>query len=785
MRPKFFLIALLSVLCVSVAVSLNAQTQPATGQSTSAPPEEHRIGAYVAAGSIEAGYRFSDVSGAQFPCLSNTAGLCNYTGVYDTFVDEREGPRVFEQTLSLRSVGQAGVLFDNLFVSSFGWGGDPENVARLRVSKRKAYDFSALFRRDYQRFDYNILANPLNPSNSVPNIPIINSPHAFDTVRRMTDINLTLAPQSPISVRLGYNRSRIQGSSFASFHMPRGTDIQPAVPYNNTNDGFRAGVDLKFLPRTTLSFDGIVNWYKNDTFWFLDTFPFTVGGIPTNLGISWNVAGRQPCAAPFIADTVNPLCNQGTFFTRQDRYRTTSPTVTGALLSHYWKRLDVSLRGTYGWGDMDSIFLQDWLGVTGTGRRQTTILNPSVKRISSSADVGLTLHLSDHVRISNTFRFVNIRLPGAALQIQSTFPSTPGGVLDPLGVPVVLGQGIDHGLFNMTKSNETDLELDVGRHAGVNIGYRYTYRRIQLNGEAFDVDATTGERDFANEAEGGFDQFKIPEHAAIGGVWFQPSSMFRVMLDAEAASAGITYRTADVGATPTEVTGFTTFTRITPRHRQQYRARATFQPERHVSVSGSLNINEQRNSLTNLNYRFHNRYYSFNADVSPNDRILLDVAYTYQDVLQNDLICFVASGTPATGGFLGTAVPLAGVCPFDPAYLTTLGDYNNQVHYGSIMLRVKPVKRVTLSTGYSIISNDGGFTQLNALQPTGPLQFNYHRPLAALEIELAKGLALKGGYNYYGYNEKGSSADVFGSGGPTIPRDFHANNGTIALRYSF
>jgi hypothetical protein len=118
-------------------------------------------------------------------------------------------------------------------------------------------------------------------------------------------------------------------------------------------------------------------------------------------------------------------------------------------------------------------------------------------------------------------------------------------------------------------------------------------------------------------------------------------------------------------------------------------------------------------------------------------------------------------------------------------YFATLGDYNSQVNFGSIMLRFKPVKRVTASAGYSIVNNDGGFTVLNALQPTGPTQFNYHRPLASLEIEMVKGLALTGGWNYYDYNEKGSSADVFDSGGPTLPRDFHANTGTIGLRYSF
>jgi hypothetical protein len=380
--------------------------------------------------------------------------------------------------------------------------------------------------------------------------------------------------------------------------------------------------------------------------------------------------------------------------------------------------------------------------------------------------------------------------------VQSTFPNTPGGVLDPLGVPVVSGLGFDRGLFDNRKINETSLEIDLARYVGFHVGYRYTHRTIELLGEGFDIDPVTGDRTSANEPEAGFQNYKLPEHTALGGLWIQPSGALRFMFDAELSSAGVRNHTFDPGeggeiATDFDVTGITTFTRITPRHQQQYRGRVTLQPERHVNLGASVNILEARNSLSDIAYRFHNRYYSFNAGINPNDRILVDLAYSYQDYLQNDLICFSygtrGAITPGTTPGLLTPgdCPQSGGLPAVTSYLGAIGDYDNQSHFGSVMLRVKPVSRLTLSAGYSIISNNGGFTRLNALTPTGPTQFNYHRPLAAVEIELLGGLALKGSYNYYGYNEKGSSADVFGSGGPTIPRDFHANDGTIGLRYTF
>ena len=66
----------------------------------------------------------------------------------------------------MRSFDHKGLLFDDLNFSNFGYGGDPNDVTRLRIGKNKWYDFRLLFRRDKNFWDYNLLANPLNPSTS-------------------------------------------------------------------------------------------------------------------------------------------------------------------------------------------------------------------------------------------------------------------------------------------------------------------------------------------------------------------------------------------------------------------------------------------------------------------------------------------------------------------------------------------------------------------------------------------------------------------------------------------
>ena len=71
--------------------------------------------------SVDLGYRYTtrDGSGA----------------MYDTLVNLQSSPRgSLDQTLSLQSQNQPGMPFDNLYLNSVGWGGDPNNF--LRAARR-------------------------------------------------------------------------------------------------------------------------------------------------------------------------------------------------------------------------------------------------------------------------------------------------------------------------------------------------------------------------------------------------------------------------------------------------------------------------------------------------------------------------------------------------------------------------------------------------------------------------------------------------------------------------
>ena len=92
------------------------------------------IGGYLVHSSVEVGYRSTDMTGSG--------------DMYDTLVNLQTGPRFLDQTLSMHSLDHQGFLFDDLYLNSSGWGGDPNNYMRLHAGKNKWYNLQSSFRRD-------------------------------------------------------------------------------------------------------------------------------------------------------------------------------------------------------------------------------------------------------------------------------------------------------------------------------------------------------------------------------------------------------------------------------------------------------------------------------------------------------------------------------------------------------------------------------------------------------------------------------------------------------------
>src|SRR3984885_295147 len=729
--------------------ALFAQT-PAASPSPPPPAEPDGItsGGYQIHSSIELGFRSTDVTGSG--------------DMYDTLVNLQTGPRVLDQTLTMQSVDHQGLLFDNLYLNSVGWGGDPNNYLRLRADKNKWYNLQSSFRRDQYFSDYDLLANPLNPSTSTPSIPILNSPHEFETTRRMSDVDLTLLPQSFVSFRLGYSHNNMTGPSYSSIH--EGTEASLLQDWNTTMNSYRLGVDFRIAPRTVLSYDQFLDYYKGDTDYQLN--PINQVLLPTtpassvSLGLSIDTANKEPCGVPtgqsslIVNGTLtNVTCSAYFNYSRDQRIRTSTPTERVSLRSNYFQRVELVASFSYS-SATSSTPLDESFG--GLITRTSTLAflgtgTAAANRISDTADLGATVHLTKHLRLIEKFYFWAYRIPengnfsevdNDCINPKACTLLTPLSATAPTIVPT-----LQTASFNQTWTrNQTELAWDVSKKAGARIGYRYGDREFNH---------------FNDFLPGDEDHFVGLEKTALFGLWARPTHALRLNFDLEHTNFNAV------------------FVRMSPRKEARYRFQMTYTPRSWATLGGSINIRQESNGDSQTQYLGHNQNYGLTASLAPRERFGLDLAYNFNSVLQNALICF--NDTPPTGVILPfVANANNNNCGGNDTANNLMANayYTNHTNFGMAAVRFKPAKRVMANVGYSITSVDGNVPQFNILQPLGTVQYKYQQPVANLSVDIGHKLAFNMGWNYYQYGE-GSFV------GPTAPRYFHANALTESLRYAF
>lgn len=731
--------------------------------------------------------------------------ITGFTGngsMWNTFVNLDSGPRLLGQSLDLHSLGHSNLLFDELHESSYGYGGDPNNWTRLRVSKARIYDFSAVFRRHRNYWDYDLLANPLNPPTSNPNLPVLVSPHRFQVVRRMTDINLTLAPLSPVRVRLGYSRNVSEGPSFTTVH--QGTEALLLQLWRNRLDTYRAGIDVRVIPRTVFSYDQFVSVYKGDTFGELNSLPFDLAGpIPVDLGLPFNTAAGQPCATPVLGTGfANPACNGYFAYSNFHPTRNLYPTEQFGFQSNYWRKVNLTGRISYTSAGSNTPLSSEFFDglIAGAPIRQSlTTGRVHARRVSANADFAVTWDITRKLKFVDSYRWTDFRSPGHWVENQSllfgpTLLSNPN-VFTPATCPLPftaatcpqhnIFSGPDIKVANFNRSlaqnqhaNTAGLEYRARRYLA-SLGYRFRQREIDISqfdlyqltffptlpnrgvcaGQPLNPDGSCNVLTFNGNTPADVvpsftglapDSTHIPihEHSLLFGFTLRPWDQFRVTYDME-----LTY--ADK-----------TFTRISPRQLQQYRVQMVYKPAVWANLSASINLRENRNNALNIGNLQHNRTYALSAVFTPRDKLALDARWSYNDVFSATNICFVANPPPPGSSSCGGPF-LAGVSVYD-----------QKAHFLSANLIWKPVKRLTMELGYTGTFASGDTLLLNPLAPLGPLSYNYHLPTVGVRVDLAPRWSVSGGWNYYGYNEKGDS-------GPTLPRDFRGNVFTTGVKYAF
>jgi hypothetical protein len=769
--------------------------------------------------------------------------------MYDTLVNFHSGPRVLGQTFTMTPIpGSKHPLLDNLSALSTGFGGDPNNFAKLDFSKGKLYEFSGVFRRDRQYFDYDLLGNPSIPAGL--NIPIgpstaptgllawqqqRQSPVMFNTVRRMTDTGLTLLPLSKVTFRVGYSQNIFQGPTLSPGRSIGKYDSLLAEYQRNSTDDFLGAIDWKPLELTKVTFEEQVDHYKADSYFTLAPGELTVqeaDGTPASLG-NWDIASTPATPYPIAScntgsmgsaytsstsytilsapqtpggrPIINAACDVITSYLRSQPTRTIYPTEMLRFQSSSIRNIQTNgdLRYTISNSTMPRYY-ENFQGLDGSVRSATFTGSTTAQRRMVSIDYGLTWLVSKTIGLSDQVNFSNLHQPGNANitpGITQNTPVTAGN--ETINYSGLLASGANYTVSgNPTGTvplyayfgqkfltNNATMNWDASSRATLSLTYRY---------QAHTIIQTSGTGPASN-------LIGIDEYGGILNAAFRPTSKWNMSGSVEVAYA-------DNALTP-----------IGARQTKHYRFHTTYKPRPWAMVSGAYNDLERHNNTNNigtpsvegaLGHVDYSRNVSLGVVLSPSERYSFDVNYAYMDVYTSTNICYLsgASATlPGTASTTSTGAP--NLCP---GLLTDWGPVKDfmdaPTQYVSIGATYSPNKAVRSGAGYRISAVSGNQFFADAQEVNGSLQSAYQTPYVNIAWTVHHGLIWRAEYDYYGYGEGGPSGAPFCSAstsatsavvpcnssalsGPTglteppsglsAPRNFHGNVVTLAVHYEF
>ena len=817
----------LAILFFGMALAVAAQTSPET-------IEGRDSGNYNIRQTVEFGYRHTDVRG----------NLANY----DTFVNLNSGVRLFEQSLDVRSLNHQGFLFDSLSMHSFGYGGDPNNVTRLRIGKNKWYDFSGTFRRDKYPWNYNLFANPLNPTSSVPALPVTNSLHALYLVRRMSDFNIILMPQSRVRFRLGYTRNIQEGPSYTTFggatllDPPNGfgTQTQLFQNWKTTLNGYHFGIDFQLFRKTSIHYDQFLQYFKQDTSFADRNFNFQLpNGFPVDLGVVFDTVNSFPCANPVTDSatappTADPSCNGYLKLTRVGRPRSSLPTEQITFQSESIKNVSVSGRAAYSSGsenssDLNEIFTGSNVSTLQVGTNATGPTH--AKRVVANADWDATWSLTSKLRLEDSFTYDHFQIPSfwnfttvslfaqGPLVNDAPVLGQPPGRFTPTDCPPPFtaltcpqhnadsAPDINSGnwtryLAQNYKSNTTQLEYDFSSRFGARLGYRYANRKISTQDTLFLANEVYFPGGDAGAARGDCADPTMCTLQADGSSVFSGLAMDSDTAHALDANINSHSMLTGIWARPSSRLRLSldtelfwadsSFVRPDPRQQQRYRFQGSYAPAAWVSLDASFEILEHRNNVTLVNDKEHNRGYSFATVFTPNEHFSFDLGYTYNDIHAELIECWsygAGIAPPVVPGILPTGT-INTPCPV-PADLQG-GDVTAFGGLATYDSKTHFAYSDVLWKPIKRLTLKAGYSGSFATGNT--LFLNPHAPVGPLRYTYQRPYAgfafdLAKGLTYkttwtYYGYNPRSIANPEGLA-PIGNQDFNGNNVTLALRYSF
>ena len=694
---RLALIAAGLAIVLSMTTSLAAAQDPAKTTNTISSIFSIPEG-YSAHHSIDVGGRIADKVGSG--------------AMYDTMVNLQSGVRVGGESLDLhRLASNKKGLVDNARITGTGFGGDPYNNIKLTAEKGKFYEFTGTFRRNRQYFDYDLLGNPNNPTGLTVAIGPSSAPtgtfawpqvqHSTamtNSVRRMTDTQLTLFPVSKISVRLGYSKNVMQGTSLlparAAGILKYSALLQQTQ--RHSTDEFKAAIDWKPLARTVVTYEQTLTHYKENSFFTLDPNGFLAqeaDGTPVYLG-NWDVVSNgsaatttsfaayssAACNSPAVVaqafsglsnsgvPVIDPTCAVVTSYTRSNPTRTMMPTEALRFQSSSIKNLAINGQASYSMINVNTpSSFESGSGLNGAVRTQFWAANGSGKRKVYNADLGVTwqvtpsVTLADQVSLMSSAQPGTITYPGYTRLMTPTSPTssesinytgaltttvtTPGVSSAVNGVLAGTVLGTTNSFYGVEQlTNTMTLGWAATSKALFSFSYRYGNRNIGHNTgfmPAYPVSSSNP----APERE----LTAISEQAGIFNAAYRINANWDINGTVEAAYNDNSYTTA------------------TPRQTRRYRLHSKFRPEKWATFNVAFTDAEKHNNTNNtaadilagittsfgqLQHEERTRTGSISGMLTPNEHLAIDFDYAYTDVYTATNTCYTGQDT---GMVLGTA----------------------------------------------------------------------------------------------------------------------------------
>ncbi len=809
---------------------VRAQSAPADAMAPAAAPMSTPSG-YTVHESVDLGGRLANRYGSG--------------AMYDTMVNLHTGPRVQGESFELRALpGTKNAPLDELRAFATGLGGDPNDFAKLDFSKGKYYEFSSTFRRDRQYFDYDLLGNAGIPTGY--SIPIgsstaptgsyawpqaMQSPFLFNTVRRMTDTNLTVLPLSKVTLRFAYSKNIMQGPSLTpSGNSVAGQEVLLQEYQRNNTDDFMAAVDWKPINGTKLTYEEQIDHYKGDSYFTMAPQSFTVqeadgtrAALLTSLqnfvpyGYSSSTgkfAASSNCNATSMISSstilnanpngglpiIDPACNVITRYFRSQPTRVIFPTEIFRLQSTSIKNIAMNGDVRYTNANMNlPNYYDQFQGLDGSIRSIAFAGSASAKREVMAADYGVVWQVSKTVSLDDQVTYSNARQPGSAEYTGGTdlviTPATAQTINNPNlsscvfttsttptctptpskapGSPLPggsnpFGTALPAYFGQRFVTNDATVRWDATPRATLSLGWRYQNHLISEGQGAVAHNVPIP----ANNTTSG--EVTIHENGGIFAAALRPTSNWELN-----GSVEVMYN--DSAFTPM---GF--------RQLRHYRVHTIYRPKTWATVSGAFNDQERHNNTNNnenfagnttpyfgpLDHVDHSRVVSLGAALFPNDHYGLDFNYSYSDVYMADNICFQGAATLMPGG---TVAPAAATQSGTLCGPVAAGHGSNTVlfgpaknfedaptQFGSAAFNLSPNPKLHSNIGYRVSAVNGSRFFTDASDVNGSLVSTYQTPFASVAWTLRPGLIWKGEYDYFGYGEGGPSGAQYCNANPAL-----------------